>query len=294
MGTNTPISGPEELQSTKMKIFLALQAISLTFSLPQYGPTPPSQEYLPPPPPRQYLPAPRPQYNPLPVKPQVADQSSDKTKCHPEYVTVWDTRYIETETKDCTTEQVNKCTTKYKEQCKETTSEECIVIDARECNTVERKVCREYFERVSEPLRETQCNTLYKEDCESRWEGEGNDKVWVIIPDTCRTNPYEKCTEVVQQVERSVPRTICNRVPEEKCVIVPSKRCRQVPEQKCTQEPWTFCTKQPEKKCKNVHKRVPQRFSRTINKKVCDGNSLNNILEKQTKRKSKAVVFEED
>ena len=52
--------------------------------------------------------------------------------------------------------------------------------------------------------------------------------------------------------------------------------------------------KAAEKKCKNVHKRVPQRFSKTINKKVCDVNSLNNILEKQTKRKSKAVGFEED
>jgi len=244
----------------------------------------------------------------VPAKPQVVDLSSGKTQCHTEHVTVWDTRYEETLSEECTTEQVNRCTTEYKEECKQALTEECSVVIARQCNTVESRVCREHSVTETVPVTETRCTTLYKQDCESRWEGEGDAKVWVIIPETCKTNPYEKCDEVVTQSEHSVPKSSCIEVPEEVCVSVPVQKCRKVPRKQCSQEPWTFCSKVPEQRCETVHKRVPHRVSKTVHKKVCSDNTgniviekqgdskgtLDNIIEEEARQKSKDFVFEED
>merc|ERR1712200_29470 len=116
-----------------------------------------------------------------------------------------------------------------------------------------------------EAYAETECSTEYKEDCEYRWEGEGNEKVWAPIRSTCKQNPYDSCKEVPKQKERKVAYPVCNKVPQQKCVNVPRRSCVTVNEQQCTNV--------PRQACNSVHKKVPERISKRMPKKVCDDGS---------------------
>ena len=49
-------------------------------------------------------------------------------------------------------------------------------------------VCVDQYKTEYDPYTETECTTDYKEDCEYHWEGLGNDKVWAVIPGTCKSN----------------------------------------------------------------------------------------------------------
>merc|ERR1712200_30502 len=92
-----------------------------------------------------------------------------------------------------------------------------------------------------EAYTETECSTEYKEDCEDRWEGEGNEKVWAPIRSTCKQNPYDPCKEAPKQKERQMGYQECNQVPRQAC--------------------------------NSVHKKVPERISKRVPKKVCDDGS---------------------
>ena len=70
---------------------------------------------------------------------------------------------------------------------------------------------------------ETECNTDYKQDCEYRWEGSGNNKVWAPIPGSCNNNAYDKCGDVQKQKLKQVPYQDCQNVPKQvqlKCLRV--------------------------------------------------------------------------
>ena len=60
---------------------------------------------------------------------------------------------------------------------------------------------------------ETECNTKYKQDCEYRWEGSGNEKVWVPVPGSCNNNAYNKCGDVQKKKLKQVPYQDCKNVP---------------------------------------------------------------------------------
>merc|ERR1712152_82480 len=91
-----------------------------------------------------------------------------------------------------------------------------------------------------EPYTETECSTEYKEHCEHRWEGDGNNKVWVPIPGTCKTNPHDQCRDVTKQKARQVAYPVCRDVPEQQCADVPRQACRQVPDQVSSNQPEIF------------------------------------------------------
>merc|ERR1711913_207047 len=116
-------------------------------------------------------------------------------------------------------------------------------------------------------------DTEYQEDCEYHWEGAGNEKVWVIIPGTCKTNPTQVCKDVVKQQEG--PTVICNNVPQQVCTTIQNRVCTNVPNQVCTNEPTEVCNQVPKQNCRNVHKKVPKRISKKIAKRVCDGQGSN-------------------
>merc|ERR1711962_1269907 len=61
---------------------------------------------------------------------------------------------------------------------------------------------RTKFRTEYEDYTETECTTEHKEDCEYHWEGQGEAKVWVPIPGTCKSNPYNTCVDVKKQRER--------------------------------------------------------------------------------------------
>merc|ERR1712198_786888 len=174
---------------------------------------------------------------------------------------------------ECTTVYVNSCSTQYRKQCANVPKQECRTVQDRQCSTVYNEVCVDENRTEYESYTETECKTDYKEDCEYHWEGEGQAKVWVPIPGTCKSNPYETCVDVPKQKERRVPYPVCNNVPEQKCVNVPKQECKTVQEKKCTNEPYQKCDKIPQQDCQTIHKKVPNRVSRRVPKKVCDDGS---------------------
>merc|ERR1711915_81199 len=205
-----------------------------------------------------------------PAKPARLHSSGVSVSCRTEYETIWDTKYVETETEVCTTEYEKVCRTEFEKLCQPTTREVCETKYETACTTVYKNVCVEEYRTEYEPYTETECTTEYKEDCEFRWEGEGNDKEWVAIPGTCKSNPYKNCRDVQKQKERQVPYHVCQDVPEQKCAQVPKQECHQVPDQVCTNQPLQKCQDVPRQNCQQLHKRVPQRVSKQIPKKVCD------------------------
>ena len=133
------------------------------------------------------------------------------------------------------------------------------------CRTEYITMCRIEYETYYE----TECST-YEEDCEHHWQGEGNNKVWVPIPGTCKSNPYDECTDVTKQKARQVAYPVCRDVPEQQCADVPRQACRQVPDQVCQNQALEQCSKRPVEQCHAVHKKSPVRVSKRIPKKVCD------------------------
>jgi len=191
-------------------------------------------------------------------------------QCRTEYVTLWDTTYQEKEEQVCTTEYEKQCETQYQRQCTPTTREECHTEQDQKCDTVYRNVCVDQYSTEYQPYTETECTTQYKEDCQYQWEGEGNDKVWVPIPDTCHNVPYDECKDVTKTHAKQVARQVCHDVPEEKCVLVPRQVCVTLPDQVCSNQPLTQCQDVPRQKCHSEHKKFPVRVSRQQPKKVCD------------------------
>ena len=113
------------------------------------------------------------------------------------------------------------------------------------------------------------CETVHSEECEHRWEGEGNDKIWVPIPGTCRQEPYEECVDVAKTKQRQISFPVCSDVPHQVCVDVPKEVCHEIPEKKCAQKPYEVCSDVPREKCINVHKRIPVNASKKIPKQKC-------------------------
>jgi len=148
----------------------------------------------------------------------------------------------------------------------------------KQCTTEYRNVCVEEYRTEQEPYTETECVTEYKEDCEYRWEGQGNEKVWVPIPSTCTTNPYDSCQEVPKTRAKQVAYPVCQDVPEQKCVDVPRQECREVPDQVCTNQPLQKCQEVPRESCETEHKKVPVRVSRQVPKKICDAAGGSGVI----------------
>jgi len=189
--------------------------------------------------------------------------------CNLEYETTFYTDYKEIETQECHTEYENICVTETNTVCVESSITKCDLITETKCHTEYSKKCTDQFKIEREPYIETVCETKYQEECEHRWEGEGNDKVWVPIPETCRQEPYEECTDVAKTKERQVAFPVCEDVPHQVCVDVPKEVCHEIPETKCAQKPYEKCHDVPKELCINVHKKIPVKASKKIPKQKC-------------------------
>merc|ERR1712218_388410 len=90
----------------------------------------------------------------------------------------------------------------------------------------------------------------------------------------CQQDTYDNCRDVQKQKLVQVPYTDCQNVSQQ--------QCQQVPEQQCQQEPYTAS----QQVCEDVHRKIPQRISRTVPKKTCGGGggapSLPPAPERQT------------
>jgi len=177
-----------------------------------------------------------------------------------------------------------KCEVRSERLCHDTTREECHLVQDQVCKTVYNKVCRDEYKTVLEPFTETECVTKYQDDCEFHWEvAPSGEKVWAVIPGSCKKNPVDECHDVHKTHSKQVAYQVCEDVPEQKCQYVNRQECYQVPDKVCKSEPITQCSEVPKQICKVHHKRVPVRVSRNVPKKVCHvpghGHAVHNVNE---------------
>ena len=108
-----------------------------------------------------------------------------------------------------------------------------------------KDVCEEQNVTEYETYTVTECSSFYlfmdEEECEYHWEGEGENKKWVVMPGSCRRqqqpDPQDECQDVTRQREKQVPRTVCREVEEELCVDEPREECYQVTDEVCSETP---------------------------------------------------------
>merc|ERR1712115_333777 len=201
---------------------------------------------------------------PTTVQPQPAKIIEQKPElvCATHYTTVWDTEYK--------VEVVQECKTHYGEECK--------TVKDQVCETVYQKVCVDEYKTVYEPYTETECVTLYKEDCEYQWVVQGNNKVWAPIQSTCKKNPYDECKDVEKTHEKLVAYPVCKDVPEQKCHYVDREECYQVPDKVCKTQKLKKCVDIPKEVCHVSHKKIPVRVSKTVPKKVCNSHVVKELV----------------
>merc|ERR1711983_420967 len=205
--------------------------------------------------------------------PSRVPQAPAAPTCRTDYVTVWDTRYVESENEVCNTVYVDQCNTLYRNDCRAVPRQVCNVVQKKQCSTVYNKVCVTKYKTETNSWTESECKTEYKDDCTYQWEGQGDSKVWAVVPGTCKSNPYDSCNDVQKSEDRQVPYQDCNDVPSQKCVNVPENECNTVTEQVCDKVPYQKCDQVPKTNCDIVHKKEPERFSKRVSKKVCGSGS---------------------
>jgi len=210
---------------------------------------------------------------PKPVPAKIIEQTPALV-CATHYTTIWDTEYKVETVEECHTKYEKQCHLESQRLCQDTTKEECKVVQDKVCETVYQKVCVDEYKTVSEPFTETECVTLYKEDCEYQWVINGNDKVWAPIASTCKKNPYDECKDVEKTHQKLVAYPVCKDVPEQKCHYVDRKECYQVPDKVCKTENLQKCVDVPREVCHVSHKKIPVRVSKQVPKKVCNGHNV--------------------
>jgi len=202
--------------------------------------------------------------------PEKLIHTGSSVQCGVTYALIWDTEYHEETYQECETVYEQQCHVQSERLCQNTTRQECHIVQDQVCNTVYNKVCRDEYKTVLEPYTETECVTLYKEDCEYHWEVVGTEKVWAVNPATCKQNPYDECNDVEKTHSKQVSYQVCDDVPAQKCHYVDRKECYLVPDQVCKSQPITKCSEVPKQICHLKHKRVPVRVSKKVPKKVCN------------------------
>jgi len=243
-----------------MKSFLVFPILaSVCLGAPQYG-----------------APAPA----PTTAQPQPAKIIEQKPEvvCVTHYTTIWDTEYKVEVVQECKTHYEKECKLENERLCQETTREECKTVQDQVCETVYQKVCVDEYKTVYEPYTETECVTLYKEDCEYQWVIQGNNKVWAPIQSTCKKNPYDECKDVEKTHEKLVAYPVCKDVPEQKCHYVDREECYQVPDKVCKTQQLKKCVDIPKEVCHVSHKKIPVRVSKSVPKKVCNSHVVKDLV----------------
>ena len=123
------------------------------------------------------------------TRPVIGEELED---CQEESMTVVETLMVEGEVEECDEVMESVCDTEYTQECDCSQSEECdevleLLVDITIILTVLSlqvmvEVCAE---RSAGPRMN--CLTLMIDDCQSRWEGEGDSRVWVYI---CQVSLY--------------------------------------------------------------------------------------------------------
>merc|ERR1711902_301335 len=173
--------GIQRQRQRRMRQLLILSLLSLCQSAPQYGGG-----------------SSQPARQPAPV------QNSPQVACRTEYAEVWDTEYVETETQDCQTVQVNQCNTAYKKQCvpiqgtcQNNAYDKCGDVQKERLKQVPYNDCKDVPKQV--PSQE--CRTVTEQACSQ------------VPYDNCQNVPKQEC----RAVHKKVPKRVSRRVPKKVC-----------------------------------------------------------------------------
>lgn len=105
------------------------------------------------------------------------------------------------------TRNVSQCREEPYEKCRDVVREVCREAEGQECYDKYDENCEtKYREEVSHS-QERQCD----QECQYKWEGEGNDKRWVVDTDTC------SCGHVTRETRVKVPYYDCQLVKRKEC-----------------------------------------------------------------------------
>lgn len=184
-------------------------------------------------------------------------------ECHDDTEEYEVTVMVDMVREECDTLMVSQCDTEYTQECDEARCQE--TQGEEECRMVMMEVCGEVTRQIEED-----CWTLHRMDCESHWVGEGENRVWEVIPESCVRRPYERCDALPGPVTSPVTLE-CRRLPQRRCS--PSVTKRRCPRSACRQVPWTFCSKEPRRtNCRMVEETMPRQITRTRSVRRCEGD----------------------
>ena len=98
--------------------------------------------------------------------------------CREETMTVVESLMVEAEVEECDEVMESVCETEYTQECGCSEAEECEqVLELVNIMIVLTVFSLQVMVEVCAERRS--CETIYVDDCQSRWEGEGDSRVWV-------------------------------------------------------------------------------------------------------------------
>ena len=98
--------------------------------------------------------------------------------CREETMTVVESLMVEAEVEECDEVMESVCETEYTQECGCSEAEECEqVLELIDITILHTMFSLQVMVEVCAERRS--CETIYVDDCQSRWEGEGASRVWV-------------------------------------------------------------------------------------------------------------------
>ena len=119
--------------------------------------------------------------------------------------TEWGTEYQEVEEEECG--EAPACRTQYTNVCTPTTRQECRLEQQNQCTVTYNQVCNQQVDIVN--VKSAGCDVTAQgldeaTGCQYKWEGEGDNMRWALIPGTCPEgdSPSSECNFTPTQVTR--------------------------------------------------------------------------------------------
>ena len=183
-------------------------------------------------------------------------------KCRIDYIEVVSVEYSEVMVHECRTKNVTTCSKEAFNECFDVEREKCEDREREECFDKLEEDCSTKFKKEESEERSRECDR----NCEYRWEGEGNDKRWVVDKSSC------SCEDVVRKIVSNVPYLDCKLISRRECRNVPVRDCFPVKERRCELKQREVCKELPKEECKDTHKKVPKNIVRNKPVQNCEDN----------------------
>ena len=175
----------------------------------------------------------------------------------------------------CVTIPKTECTLAAGYTCDSSETKETVRVDTTEKKTFTSKKCSKNGVEILTEIKKTpHCETVTKQQCDSKWDiNENGEKVWAGN-DNCKDVTWEDCKLVDHFVEEEVEvyscdddttQTYLSPVVKEEEVTARSEECHEkggavcsvTSSTECTTVEWTDCEEKVEEECQEVTMKVP-------------------------------------